>query len=95
MSRELFLSPAAEQVVQEIWIYLWRNSEAAADRFLARIEKRFEELRAYPELGPSREDVQTELRHLVMAPYLIMYRLESGMVVVGRIIDGRRDLSAL
>lgn len=95
MSRRLLLTPAAKQDLRDIWRYLSQQNEAAADRLLDRLERRMEELRNYPELGPSREEVQPRLRHLLAAPYLILYQLEEGVVVVGRVIDGRRDLSGL
>lgn len=53
-------------------------------------------LAAHPAIGPPRADLGAFIRMIVLNPYLLMYRYETGAdrVFVMRLLHGRRDISA-
>jgi plasmid stabilization system protein ParE len=46
-------------------------------------------------IGPLRDDIAKGMRGHVVAPFLILYRVEDDELLVVRIVDGRRDLNSL
>jgi toxin ParE1/3/4 len=59
------------------------------------IEDRCRLLRDHRQLGPAREDIDTEARILVIERWIAIYRLVEDGVQIVRIVDGARDLSKL
>ena len=56
--------------------------------------KRVKELEMFPEMGSplsARVRLATDYRYLVCGNYTAFYRLESGTVLVVRVLYGRRD----
>ncbi|CDX29625.1 Plasmid stabilization system [Mesorhizobium sp. SOD10] len=70
----------AEEDLIAIWQYVARDSEAAADRLLDRIENRWQQLAIYPSSGPLREDIAPGVRHLVVGEYLTFYRIDDNAI---------------
>lgn len=66
------LTPAAEQDLQEIWLYIAQDNPRAADKLLDRIEAQCERLANDPQLGPARDDIAKGLRYYPLANYLIL-----------------------
>jgi toxin ParE1/3/4 len=79
----------------EIWQDIARDDEAAADRCLDLIDARARQLVDHPQLGPRREDVRPGLRHLVVEPWVILYRVVDDGIEIVRVVHGRRDLHGL
>ena len=74
-----------------------RNPEAAL-RLIRRLKKAMLPLRSFPEMGTpllahGRQSVA--YRYLVCGHYLIFYHVETGKVLVDRVLYGRRDYMAL
>jgi len=92
----LKISPKARNDLTEIQRYISQelcNSQAATS-LVSKITKKIRELREYPEIGASLSsivDIQTDYRVLICDNYMIFYRNEHGVVVVSRILYGRRD----
>lgn len=55
------------------------------------LEKLFEILADYPEIGSNRHDIQPGLRRLVYQAHAIYYRIEGNEIVVGRILGPGQD----
>ena len=85
------LSKRAEADVDEIWTYIARNNEAAADRVIDRIYDRFEMLGEQPDLGESAGHLTAGLRRTVVGKYVIYYEIEPDRVLIRRILHGARD----
>lgn len=79
----------------EIWLYIARNDEAAADRFLEMIDQKLMLLSDSPYLGRERFDLSPELRSFSVKSYVIFYRPLSNGIEVIRVLHGARDLENL
>jgi toxin ParE1/3/4 len=73
------------------------DNPSAADQQISPIENAVHRLADFPKLGPARSDVGTNVRAILQNRYLILYRLQpsTNNVELLRVIDGRRDLSAI
>ncbi|WP_245340584.1 type II toxin-antitoxin system RelE/ParE family toxin [Mesorhizobium sp. WSM4313] len=76
-----------------IWQYVARDSEAAVDRLLDRIENRWQ-LAIYPSSGPLRDDITPGIRHLIVGEYLTFYRVGEDAIEILRVLHGRRKIEA-
>lgn len=77
----------------EIWLYIARDSEFYADRFLTQVREKLELLRTQPLKGPARPDIAAEARALSFGNYLILYRFaDRNVVKVYRVVHGARRL---
>jgi toxin ParE1/3/4 len=77
-----------------IWLHVARDSEAAADRLLDRIEARWRQLATYPFLGAPRDDIAPGIRHLVVGDYLTLYRVDDDAIEIIRVLHGKRNIEA-
>jgi toxin ParE1/3/4 len=79
-------------------IFAWvaeDNGLGVAVAQLERLEKSLDRLAAFPQLGRARPDLGENTFTLPVRPWVIIYDFAEGDVEVLRIVDGRRDLSAL
>jgi len=90
---------AATHDLVAIVSFITRKTPANARRLLLRLRSRADSL----ERSPQRGRVVPELassgsrawRELIVKPYRIVYRIRDDAVLVGAVIDGRRDLEEL
>jgi toxin ParE1/3/4 len=92
---KIVVSPLAQTDIDEIWDYIARHSPVNADRFVDRIEQRFDLLAANPGLGLARDDLRPGLRRFRHLRYLIYYRLIRGGIEVVRVVHGARQQKPL
>ena len=90
------ITVTAERDIAEIWDYIARDSEKAADRFIDTIEEKITSLASFPERNPFIPEsflwkIQ-HYRHLVYHRYRIIYRIEEMTVYVLRVFHGARTL---
>lgn len=71
------------------------NGLGVAVAQLERLEKSLDRIATFPQLGRARRDLGENTFTLPVRPWVIIYDLVEGDVEVLRIVDGRRDLSAL
>ncbi len=102
MPIELIWSNQARADLLDIHLLIGVDQPAAAERYLDRIEAKFELLRSQPRMGVRRSDIRPSMRMLVEAPYLLLYRTlpdtDEGpvdSVEIIRVIDGRRNLHGI
>jgi toxin ParE1/3/4 len=88
----VFVSARARADVLRIHSYLVDRNRTAADRAIERIERKLEQLRHFPFIGPERPSLAAGIRAVVAGTHLIIYRVDAEAVVVLRIIDGRMDI---
>lgn len=85
----------AQADLADIWQYIARNDEAAADRVLEMIDQKLILLSDSPYLGKERFDLSSELRSFAVKNYLIFYRpLNNGIEVI-RVLHSARDMENL
>jgi toxin ParE1/3/4 len=102
MAVELIWHPEARKDLLDIYATVGLEYPDAAERLYTAIEARVNRLVQYPRRGPRRPDIRAATRMLVEGPYLIFYETqpdtdEGPVETVGivRVVDGRRDLTAL
>ena len=97
MSVDTRYSNAARADLVDIWMHIAADSIAAADRQIDRIEDAIARLTDFPSIGHAREDAGPGVRLLLQDSYLVLYRYHQAeaLVVIERIVHGRRDLTAL
>ena len=96
------ISPRAETDLEDIWLTIALENPLAATRLARAIGERIESLAAHPRLGPRRSEIRPATRVLVEGAYLILYETNPDtddeaidFVEIVRVVDGRRDLTAL
>ena len=97
MSHHIRPLPAARTDLLDIWLARAEYDEAAADRLLDMLDEALKLIAEYPEIGPERADLARGVRLFLRSPYLIAYQVDSAAnaIDVIRVVDGRRNLSAL
>ncbi|TPM23504.1 MULTISPECIES: type II toxin-antitoxin system RelE/ParE family toxin [unclassified Mesorhizobium] len=84
----------AEDDLITIWLHIARDSEAAADRLLDRIEARWQQVATYPFSGAPRDDIAPGVRHLMVGNYLTLYRVRDDVIEILRVLHGHRNVEA-
>jgi toxin ParE1/3/4 len=96
MAGEFIRSASSGQDLDEIFARVAAdNGLDVAVAQLERLEKSLGRLAAFPQLDRARRDLGENTFTLPVRPWVIIYDLAEGDVEVLRIVDGRRDLSAL
>ncbi|MFC2250363.1 type II toxin-antitoxin system RelE/ParE family toxin [Labrys portucalensis] len=102
MAATLIWTPQSEEDLLDIYVAIGLDSPAAADKIYDRLKDVAQLLRDNPRLGTARPEIREFARVLVIAPYLVVYRLKPddeimpvNEVEVIRVVDGRRDLTSL
>lgn len=93
---KLRYTPEALRDLQEIKRYIKSelHNASAANRIAKAILDGCSQLKQFPEIGPSIEaktGYETDLRMLVIAHYIALYRIDTDTVSVGRVIHARQD----
>ena len=77
--------------------YLHLREPRAARAFARSIRTAVDRIGRHPESGPVATDLEPagDYRHVVVAPYRVIYMLDGDLVVILRVWDNRRDPSDL
>ena len=89
------LTRRARQDVLSIWKYIADDDEAAADRFVDLLTRRFAFLGDNPHVGRRREDLRPGYRCFPVGEYLVFYRIAEPGIQILHIVHGRRDITSL
>jgi toxin ParE1/3/4 len=94
---KIFIRPAAETDLIDIWIYIARDNPAAADRVYHAAEETFKALSAMPGVGTPYHSKRAGLRGLrfflltKFPHYVIYYReIKEGIEII-RVLHGHMD----
>ena len=93
---KISLSAEAERDLEQIkeYISVELGNPTAANRVLAKITKRISELSVFPELGAELGAIMpfpSDYRFLVCENYLAFYLYEQNMILVDRVLYGKRN----
>jgi toxin ParE1/3/4 len=88
-------SKQAERDLGDIWDWISQWDEAAADRMLAKLERKTRLLEHHPRMGRERKDIAEGARSTVCEPYLILYQILSDRIEVVRYVHMRRRLEGI
>jgi len=89
------LAPLAQADLDEIWLFIAKDSVSAADRLLATFRQKFDLLARQPLLGQRRDDLYPNLRAFVAGSYVIYYEPMGKRIRVARVLHGSRDVRPL
>jgi toxin ParE1/3/4 len=81
----------AERDLDEIWLYIARDSVDAANRLVDQITARFPLFGTHPEMGRVRDELKQGIRSHAVDNYVIYYRETHTHVSVLHVIHGARD----
>ncbi|MBS3898910.1 MAG: type II toxin-antitoxin system RelE/ParE family toxin [Dethiobacter sp.] len=89
-------SPAAVDDMDEIFSYISQDNFGAAEFILDKLDREIRKLESFPNLGsvlPEDEYsiIQAGYRLIVIKPYLVFYRIVNDLIIIHRILHGRRD----
>ncbi|NUJ80562.1 type II toxin-antitoxin system RelE/ParE family toxin [Methylocystis sp. FS] len=85
----------AEEDLIEIWSYIAKENETAADRTLDALERKTRLLGLHPHIGRERPDIGKSVRSAISGAYLILYQLLEDRLEVVRYVHMRRRLEGL
>jgi toxin ParE1/3/4 len=84
--------PSADDDILDIFVTIALDNEAAADRFVDRLQTAIMRLADYPESAPARDDIAPGMRGLVCGRYVALYWIADGTVQIVRVLHAMRDL---
>ena len=86
------LRPRAEADLEAIGDYIGKQNRRAALALIDAFEQRWRLLALYPHSGALRDDIGTDVRHVVVGEYLCFYRVGTEAVEILRVLHGRRNI---
>jgi toxin ParE1/3/4 len=101
MSHSIRVLPRMEQDINQIYRYMAETDRDRAMAFFDAVRVTFADLGRMPGMGlvyeSGEEDIDDLRRWFVkkFKGYLILYRFDDSVVTIVRVIDGRRDISAI
>ncbi len=90
----LWLSPAAVDDLDAIWLRIARDDAARAESFVDRIVATTRLLADNPLSGRTRDELGAGLRSFPTLSWVVFYRVTARVEIV-RVLHGRRDSAAL
>jgi len=88
------LSAQAELDLEDIWAYIARDNEQAADALIDEIIERFPKLANFPEMGKTRNELLEGLRSFPVKRYVIFYRRINQGIEIFRILNQARNIES-
>jgi toxin ParE1/3/4 len=86
------LSKLAERDLEDIWLYIAKNNQIAADNQIAKILDCLPMLAQFPDIGQIKHDLRNRLRSFPVKPYIVFYiKVDNGIEVV-RVLHQSRDI---
>ena len=100
MKYKVLIDPKAKQDLKEIFLYVAINDNLqSANKLLDSLEKTCYKLEAYPERGHIPPEIRStgikKYLEIHFKPYKIIYEIESGIVYVHSVLDGRRNIQEI
>ncbi|MEL7362286.1 MAG: type II toxin-antitoxin system RelE/ParE family toxin [Bacteroidota bacterium] len=92
---EIIIAPSARLDLYEIWEHAVLVSEVRATALLSRINAQFERIAAFPQLGRTRPEVDSDARSILVDRYVVFYRVQPDSVEIVRVVHSRQDLDTL
>ena len=85
--------PLALADLAEIWSFIADDSEANADRFLAKLETKLKLLASQPRMGRERPELLAEMRSFPYARYVVFFMAQPDGIEIVRVLHSGRDIN--
>ena len=92
MAREIVRTKRARLDLIEVWQFIADDNEAAADRFLDRIDIVLAMLRDNPLAGRKRPELAPEIRSFPVGNFILFYRPIAAGIELVRVRSGYLDI---
>lgn len=92
MAHQILRTPRARHDLIEIWQFIAKDNEPAADRLLDRIDEVLRMLADNPKAGRIRPELAADLRSFPIGNYVVFYRPVQNGVELIRVLSGRLDI---
>lgn len=94
--KQIKYAPIAVDDMDEIFSYITQENVAAAGSMLEQLDRQIKQLAEFPQMGSILPEDEYSLvghgyRFIVIQPYLVFYRILEDIIVIHRILHGRRD----
>lgn len=89
---KVVVSQKADDDLLRSFSYLAERNPAAADDFIAAIDRKFGQLVRFPFIGRERTTLRPGLRSVVVGMHIVFYLVRERKIVIVRVIDGRMDI---
>jgi toxin ParE1/3/4 len=89
------LTSLARADLEDIWAYIAKDSESAADRLIDQIHERCVVFASQPEAATPADRFQAGLRYFAVGNYVVFYRAEQDGILLIRVLHGARNLEEL
>jgi toxin ParE1/3/4 len=91
---KIIVSDEADNDLLLIFSYLSQNSSQAAELFASEIDRCLANVSAFPFSGSPRPRLGSDIRGIVVPPYLILYAVRSDHITILRVLHGSRNIEA-
>jgi toxin ParE1/3/4 len=92
----LTITDSAIADLQEIYYYIAQDKVEAARKFIERLRLKARLLAKNPRIGRNRTvDLRPDLYSFPVGKYILFYTLQTGGIVLIRVLHGSRDLQAI
>ncbi len=95
MSAKTLRTPAADDDLYDIWLFIAQNNTDAATQMLRKIKRSLLKLERNPLMGRDRPELVPGLRSLLCQTYVVFYRLKGSDIELVRVLHGARDTGAI
>lgn len=85
--------PLALADLAEIWSFIADDSEANADRFLAKLETKLKLLATQPLMGRERPELMADMRSFPYARYVVFFMARADGIEIVRVFHSGRDIN--
>jgi toxin ParE1/3/4 len=87
----------AKADLKRIWRFIALDNNAAATKFLLKIDQRIAQLKDFPEAGNLRPEIRDNCRMLVVTEYRILYEFDAGQnaLEIVAVVEPYRDVENL
>lgn len=91
--KEYSLTDLTKDEVRDIWEFIARDNEDAADRWITRIVEAFDMLARNPHTGHTRKDLaDPQFLFWPIGEYLVIYRIVDDDIEIVAVTQGARDI---
>jgi toxin ParE1/3/4 len=95
MSARVIRTPASDDDLFEIWLFIAQDNPDAATRVLRKIKSTLNKLERNPKMGRDRSELAPGLRSVACHPYVLFYRIVDKDIDLVRVLHGARDVPSI